>query len=218
MGGSFPILTVNPASLSFTANGQQTITITNGGVAPLSIGKIAILGVNSGDFGISGTCSDASLDPTANCTVTVALGATAQGNRSAAIMVMANAPGSPLLVPLSGTGVVQSGSVAPSISTVMSASAFGGFSAVAPGSWVEIYGSNLAPDTREWAGTDFQGNNAPTTLDGVTVTIGNQKAFVAYISSNPAQINAQLPSNIATGAQQLTVTNGAASAPRLVSR
>jgi uncharacterized protein (TIGR03437 family) len=103
----------------------------------------------------------------------------------------------------------------PSITTVVSASGFGGFSAVAPGSWVEIYGSNLAPDTRQWAGSDFSGNNAPTSLDGVVVNIGGQKAFIDYISSSPGQVNAQLPSNIATGGQlgvTLTNANGTSSA------
>jgi uncharacterized protein (TIGR03437 family) len=94
----------------------------------------------------------------------------------------------------------------PSISTVVSASAFGGFSAVAPGSWVEIYGSALAPDTQGWTGSDFAGNNAPTSLNGVSVSIGGQAAFVDYISG--AQVNAQLPANIAAGGPlQLTVTN-----------
>jgi len=111
------------------------------------------------------------------------------------------------------SGVAFTPRVAPSISGVVSASAFGGFTAVAPGSWVEIYGSNLAPDTRGWAGTDFTGNNAPTELDNVSVSIGGQAAFVDYIS--PTQVNAQLPSNIATGGTlQLTLTNGTlASAP-----
>lgn len=39
-------------------------------------------------------------------------------------------------------------SAAPSISIVVSALGFGAFPSVAPGSWVEIYGSNLAPHTR----------------------------------------------------------------------
>jgi len=107
-----------------------------------------------------------------------------------------------LSVPFNGAQVTG-----PSLSGVVSASAFGGFSNVAPGSWVEIYGSNLAPDTRGWSGSDFKGNNAPTSLDGVSVSIGGQAAFVDYIS--PTQVNAQLPSNIPTGgALQLTVTNG----------
>jgi uncharacterized protein (TIGR03437 family) len=71
---------------------------------------------------------------------------------------------------------------------------------------VEIYGSNLAPHTRQWAGPDFKGgNNAPATLDGVQVIIGGQTAFVDYISSG--QVNAQLPSNIDTGPTQITLTN-----------
>jgi uncharacterized protein (TIGR03437 family) len=101
----------------------------------------------------------------------------------------------------------------PAISGVVSASAFGGFSSVAPGSWVEIYGTGLAPDTQGWTGSDFTGNNAPTSLNGVSVSIGGQAAFVDYISAT--QANAQLPSNISTGgALELTVTNanGASSA------
>ena len=98
------------------------------------------------------------------------------------------------------------GTGAPAVGGVLSASAFGGFTSVAPGSWVEIYGSNLAPHQRQWAGPDFAGNNAPTSLDGVQVTIGGQKAFVDFISS--AQANAQLPSNIGIGPAQITLTNG----------
>jgi len=94
----------------------------------------------------------------------------------------------------------------PAIGGVVSASAFGGSTSVAPGSWVEIYGSNLAPHTRQWAGSDFTGNNAPTMLDSVQVSIGGQKAFVDFISSG--QVNAQLPSNVVTGPAQITLTNG----------
>jgi len=97
----------------------------------------------------------------------------------------------------------------PSITGVVSASAFGGFSAVAPGSWIEIYGSNLAPGTRTWAAADFNGSNAPASLDGVTVNIGGQKAFVEYISVTPGQVNAQLPSGIPAGGQlPITIGNG----------
>jgi uncharacterized protein (TIGR03437 family) len=87
---------------------------------------------------------------------------------------------------------------------VVSASAFGAFSAVAPGSWIEIYGSNLAPDTRGWAGSDFNNGVGPTTLDGVSVSIGGAPAFVDYVS--PGQIDALVPSNAPTGVQELTVT------------
>jgi uncharacterized protein (TIGR03437 family) len=87
---------------------------------------------------------------------------------------------------------------------VISASAYGGFSALAPGTWMEIYGTNLANvASQTWATVDFNGNAAPTALGGTTVTIGGQSAFIDYVS--PGQVNAQVPSNISTGPQQVVV-------------
>jgi uncharacterized protein (TIGR03437 family) len=98
----------------------------------------------------------------------------------------------------------------PTITGVKSASDFGGFSAAAPGSWIEIYGTDLAPETGGWSGSDFVNGVAPTMLDGVSVSIDGQAAFVDYISAK--QVNVQLPSSIPTGGPlQLTVSNGALS-------
>jgi uncharacterized protein (TIGR03437 family) len=96
--------------------------------------------------------------------------------------------------------------IPPSISPggVVSASAFGAFPDVSPGSWIEIYGSNLARDTRGWGASDFTGVNAPISLDGTSVTIGGQPAFIAFIS--PTQINAQVPFGVSAGLQAMTVT------------
>jgi uncharacterized protein (TIGR03437 family) len=92
---------------------------------------------------------------------------------------------------------------------VVSASAFGQFTSIAPGSWIEIYGSNLAADSRSWATTDFSGVNAPTSLDGTKVTVGGQAAFIDYIS--PGQVNAQVPSSVGTGPQSIVVTTASGS-------
>jgi uncharacterized protein (TIGR03437 family) len=111
-------------------------------------------------------------------------------------------------------GAVMSGTVfgtfdaTPVIRTsqgVISASNYGGFSALAPGTWMEIYGTNLANVTSQnWASADFTGNAAPTALGGTTVTIGGQLAFIDYVS--PTQVNAQVPSNISPGSQPVVVT------------
>jgi uncharacterized protein (TIGR03437 family) len=103
----------------------------------------------------------------------------------------------------------------PAISSggIVSASAFGGFTAVAPGSWIEIYGTGLAADSRSWTGADFTGNTAPTSLDGTSVTIGGQNAFIDYIS--PTQVNAQVPSNAGTGAQPVIVNTAAGASAAL---
>ena len=90
---------------------------------------------------------------------------------------------------------------------VVSASGYGDFSSIAPGSWVEIYGSNLAADSRPWNASDFVQLNAPTSLDGTSVTIGGQAAFVGYIS--PAQVNVEAPSNLPAGPLPLIVTTAA---------
>ncbi len=89
---------------------------------------------------------------------------------------------------------------------VVSASSFGEFTSAAPGSWIEIYGSNLAADSRPWAGGDFNGVNAPKSLDGTSVKIGGQPAYVAFISSG--QVNAQVPPTVTPGVQPLTITTG----------
>ena len=92
---------------------------------------------------------------------------------------------------------------------VISASAFGASPSIAYGSWIEIYGSNLAAGTRGWATSDFSNNgeNAPTSLDRTAVTIAGVSAFVDYIS--PGQVNAQVPANTGTGNLQVTVSTAA---------
>jgi uncharacterized protein (TIGR03437 family) len=71
--------------------------------------------------------------------------------------------------------------------------------------YLEIYGTNLAQTTRTWAGGDFNGANAPTSLDGVSVTVNGKPAFVYYIS--PTQININTPDDTATGPVPIQVKN-----------
>lgn len=79
-------------------------------------------------------------------------------------------------------------------------------SVLQPGSWISIYGDNLAPAVVNWTGA------FPTNLGGTTVTIGGKPAYLSYVS--PTQINAQVPDGIPAGATTLTVahTKGSASA------
>ena len=88
--------------------------------------------------------------------------------------------------------------VKPVVDLIATASGFGGYAGVAaPGSYVEIYGSNLAGTSRGWASGDFAGTTAPTSLDGVTVTVNGTAAYVNYVS--PKQIDIQIPDNVPTG-------------------
>lgn len=98
------------------------------------------------------------------------------------------------------------GTQRPLITGVVSAGAFGGFVNAAPGSWIEIYGAGMSATSRQWGTSDFNGSTAPTSLDGVQVTVGGQKAAIDYISST--QVNAQMPAGVAPGLQPVVVTNG----------
>ena len=93
------------------------------------------------------------------------------------------------------------------------ANAEGESPAIAPNTWLEIKGVNLAPagDSRIWQTADFTGNQMPVALDKVSVTVNGRNAYVYYIS--PTQINVLTPPDAMSGAVPVVVTNnGAASA------
>ncbi len=79
----------------------------------------------------------------------------------------------------------------------------GGFTPIAPGTFMEIYGLNLAFTTGGW-GNGFVGNNAPTTVAGTSVTVGGKPAFVSYVS--PGQVNVNVPSDAPLGSQAVVLT------------
>ncbi len=104
----------------------------------------------------------------------------------------------------------------PTIVAAVSASAFGEFPDFGPGSWIEIYGTNLATDTQTWGAGDFNGVVGPTVLGpityGTSVTVGGVPAYVDFIS--PLQVNVQVPGGLATGPQPVVLSVGSvASAP-----
>jgi uncharacterized protein (TIGR03437 family) len=107
---------------------------------------------------------------------------------------------------VTGVGSASSGggSTTPTISLV--ANAEGEVPTIGPNTWVEIKGSNLAPDTRIWATADFVNNQLPTSLDGVSVKVNGQPAYVYYIS--PTQINVLTAPYALTGSVTVQVTTG----------
>lgn len=76
---------------------------------------------------------------------------------------------------------------------------------IAPNTWIEIKGVNLAPDTRTWQASDFTSNQMPTQLDKVGATVNGNPAYIYYIS--PAQVNILTPPNTISGPVQVVLTN-----------
>jgi len=74
---------------------------------------------------------------------------------------------------------------------------------IVPNSWAAILGTNLSSSTADWTNSIVDGR-LPTTLGGVTVTVGGRPAYLYFIS--PTQINFLVP-DIGPGPAQVTVTN-----------
>jgi len=76
------------------------------------------------------------------------------------------------------------------------------------GEWVSIYGSNLASGAATW------NNDFPISLDGTSVMIDGEAAYLWYVS--PGQINLQVPDDTATGTVVVIVTTSKGSAASTV--
>ncbi len=109
--------------------------------------------------------------------------------------------------PLMGTvfklsSVLPAGA-APVVTGVVNGASFQ--AGIVAGSWVTIQGTNFTPAnfTDTWDKAIVDGK-LPTTLDGVSVSVGGQAAYPYYISAT--QINVVAP-NVGTGKVQVTVEN-----------
>ena len=74
---------------------------------------------------------------------------------------------------------------------------------IVPGSWLTIKGSNLSPVASDTWDKAIVNGNLPTSLDGVSVSVGGKPAYVYFIS--PGQINVQAP-DVGAGPVPVTVT------------
>jgi uncharacterized protein (TIGR03437 family) len=75
---------------------------------------------------------------------------------------------------------------------------------VAPGGLISIFGIDLAHTATDLGG--WTGRQLPVSLNGSSVRIAGKAAPLIYVS--PGQINAQVPFDVPTGVQTLTVDNG----------
>jgi uncharacterized protein (TIGR03437 family) len=75
----------------------------------------------------------------------------------------------------------------------------------ASGAFLTVFGSNLSATTRTWAGPDFNGDQLPLELDGVSVTVNGLPAYVAYVSLN--QANVLVPDDPTIGQVEVQLTN-----------
>jgi probable HAF family extracellular repeat protein len=104
-----PNATLSPTSLTFATqllhntSAAQTVTLANNGNRTLRINRIVITGQDRGDFAQTNTCGSR-VPPGGSCNIMVTFNPTAINTRSARLSVFDNAPGSPQIASLTGTG------------------------------------------------------------------------------------------------------------------
>jgi uncharacterized protein (TIGR03437 family) len=94
----------------------------------------------------------------------------------------------------------------PAITDVQNGASFA-LGTISPGSWVAIFGTNLAPvgDSRTWnPATEIINGKFPVSLDGTSVTVNAKPAAVEFIQ--PSQVNIQAPDDTAVGPVQVVAT------------
>jgi hypothetical protein len=118
-GGGAPSPSLSPTGLTFSGQlvgamgTAQTVKLSNGGNAALSISGISV----SGDFSQTNTCG-ASLAAGANCSVSVTFKPTVGGTRTGSLSVTDNASPSTQSLTLTGTGMDFSVSISSGSSTL----------------------------------------------------------------------------------------------------
>jgi hypothetical protein len=122
-GGGPSALAASPSSESFgnqnvgSASAARPVTVTNPGTSAVSMSSVGV----TGPFGESNNCGT-SLAAGASCTVSVSFAPTAAGAATGTLSVNSSAPGSPLTVALSGTGVSSNTNLA--LNTSVTASSY----------------------------------------------------------------------------------------------
>jgi uncharacterized protein (TIGR03437 family) len=122
-----------------------------------------------------------------------------------------NTPGQkicPLNVLIEDLAIVPSGSATPAGPSIAANGVINAASfqpGIVSNSWVTIKGTNLAPRTDDWTNAVVNGK-LPTSLDGVSVSIGGKAALVYFISAG--QLNVLAP-DLPAGPTTVTVTTPA---------
>jgi uncharacterized protein (TIGR03437 family) len=202
-GAGAPTIALTQSMLDFGnpgvgTNADRLLTIRNTGAAVLNITGITS---NNARFSVAAIISSLVIAPGGQETITIRFTPNATGNHTGTLTIASNDPARPsVAVQLIGT----SGGSVRSLANVSAASFSGPTLAIE--AIVASFGQNLA--TRLEAATSLP---LPTSLAGTTVRIrdasGTERLALLFFVS-PAQVNYQIPANIAQGSATVTITSG----------
>jgi len=174
-------LTSNPASINFGsllvgASGSVNVTLTNSGTASVAISQ----GSSSGTgYSITGLSSPSTLTAGQSTSFTAKFSPTAAGNATGSISIVSNAPGSPLVIALSGSGTASQ----PQLTISPASVAFGSVSVGSSGSQTVTLtnagNATLTVTQASPSGTGFSMSGASMPM---TINAGSSASFSAIFA------------------------------------
>jgi len=213
-----PVLTVSPTSLNFTSTGaiSQPITVSNGAKAG-TMNWAATVTTTSGGSWLSVSSASGSSQggkPGAGLNVTVQSSGLASGDYYGEIRITSPSAVNYIEIVTVRLTVGTLGPEPPQVVSVVSTATFAANAALAPGTSITIFGSNLTDPGKTYTSSSLP---LPRELGGTSVTIGGE--LLPLMAVTPGQINAVLPLDLPVNtALPLVVThNNAISAPAPVS-
>ena len=197
--GSKPAFSIVASSPALTVSPGGSVTATVTAAIFQGFSSAVALTVSGLPAGITASFTPSSIAAPGSGTAMLRFTASATAAPATATVTITGTGGS--LTETAGLALtVVANANAPVIKGVVNgANSLPGF---ASAGWFTIYGTNLSPVTDTWANAIIAGK-LPTSLDGVSVTVGGQPAYPEYIS--PTQINAVAP-NVGIGIAAVTVS------------
>jgi uncharacterized repeat protein (TIGR01451 family) len=205
-----PIVSLSTTMLTFagqtvgTTSAAQIVTLSNTGNDVLLISSIAA----GGDFAQTNTCG-ASLGAGGSCVITITFTPTATGTRTGSVTITSNAPGSPHVIDLVGTGITSAAITLSTVSLVFQTQSVNTTSPAQP-----VTLTNTGNATLQITSITVTGDFAQTNNCGATVAIGGTCTISVTFTPTAAGIRSggvTILSNARGSAPVITLTGVGAS-------
>ncbi|HEY1483902.1 MAG TPA: choice-of-anchor D domain-containing protein, partial [Candidatus Acidoferrum sp.] len=198
-------ISVTPSSVSFGSlsvgsSNSQTMKVTNSGTGVLTISQISVAG--SG-FSSSGVTLPISLNAGQSSNFNLQFAPASAGAASGSASLVSNAPGSPAVISLSGTGTAPSQTLSFSTSSMSFGNVNDGSAASQSVAVTNVGNSNVTISQVSSSGTGFALTGA-----GTPVTLSATQTFTFGVSFNP------ISAGSVTGS--VMVTSNASGSPKTI--
>ena len=210
-----PGLAISPASFSFGSivDGQtksETVTVTNPGTAAVSI---ADLSVSGSAYSVSGLAAPVSVAAGSSASFTVLFAPTTAGNQTGTVSIVSNAPNSPKILSLSGTGTAATVTLSANPSDLSFASINAGSSSSKTVTISNTGNTSLTISQVSVGAKDFKVSGLSTPL---TLAVGQNTAMnVSFSPTASENITGNITVTTSQGASAVIAVSGSGLQPAL---